>query len=178
MTNNNELRKTLLAKRNSLSKEEVSNLSQIIENKLVKEINNFKSKNILCYYPLNNEVNLLKLYEKLLDDGYNLYFPVTYRDTIRFYLVDNLTDFTKGTFEVHEPDNRNIEFRGKEALVITPGLAFDKDNNRIGYGRGYYDRFLRHNKQTTPIGVCYRFQIVDDLYSTPYDVPVTKVITD
>ena len=157
---------------------EVAESSAMVGEKLLREIKSQDVKDILCYYPLGNEVDLLDLYKILLQDGYNLYFPVTYRDAIRFYKVRNLTDFTVGTFNVHEPDDRRYEFRDKEAIVITPGLAFDKHNNRIGYGKGYYDRFLRHYTSTTPIGVCYKFQLVDELDVTSYDVPVKKVITD
>ena len=178
MTDNYKLRKKILSQRNGMLKGEVAESSAVVAEKLLNEIKSQNIDNILCYYPLGNEVNLLGLYEKLLDDGYNLYFPVTYRDAIRFYKVDNLTDFTVGTFNVHEPDDRRYEFRDKEAIVITPGLAFDKHNNRIGYGKGYYDRFLRYHTSTTPIGVCYKLQLVEELSVTDYDVPVAKVITD
>ncbi len=178
MKNNNELRKEYLKKRNELSIEEVLSRSKIIEDKLYHAIHEYDTDNVLCFYPLKKEVNLLGLYNILLGEGYNLYFPVTFRDGLRFYKVNNMEEFSIGTFDVYEPDDRRFEFRSMEAFVITPGLVFDKDNNRVGYGMAYYDRFLRHNTQVTPVGVCFDFQVVEKVNATPLDIPVKKLITD
>ena len=178
MKNNNELRIEYRKKRNALSMDEVLSRSKVIEDKLYKVIHEYDTDNVLCYYPLKKEVNLLGLYNRLLFEGYNLYFPVTYRDGLRFYRANNMEEFSIGTFDVYEPDDRRFEFRCMEATVITPGLVFDKENNRVGYGRAYYDRFLRYNTQVTPIGVCFDFQVTDRVNATELDVPVKRLITD
>lgn len=178
MINNAELRKKYRKLRNGLGMDEVLQRSKVIEDKLYPLIHEYDTDNVLCYYPLGKEVNLLGLYNRLLDEGYNLYFPVTYRDGLRFYKVNNMEEFTIATFNVYEPDDKRFEFRSMEAFVITPGLVFDKDNNRVGYGMAYYDRFLRYNTQTIPVGVCFDFQVVDKVNATPLDVPVKHLITD
>lgn len=178
MNDNKILRKKMQTKRLKMPPTEVISSSKIIADKLMLEIKNHSFNNILCYYPTKNEVNLLDLYDKLLKLSYNLYFPITNLDTIKFFKVDNLLDFTIGTFNINEPNDKRYEFTHQEALVITPGLAFDKYNNRIGYGKGYYDRFLQSHPNTYSIGVCYKYQVCDKINTTSLDVPVKKIITD
>ena len=178
MTNNSKVRSKILKKRLRLTQEEINDGSKRIANILEVVINRLGIKDILCFYPLKKEVNLLALYDKLLKRGYNLFFPVTYEEDIKFYKVNDLNGFKKGKFNVSEPINRDVMFLDKEALVICPGLAFDKKNNRIGYGKGYYDRFLQKHKSTTPVGVCFGFQIVDNLEVGFWDVPMEMIITD
>lgn len=178
MISNSRVRTKILRKRDRLSEDEIIDGSGRIANILEMIIIRYGIKDILCFYPLPKEVNLITLYDKLLNKGHNLFFPVTYDEDIKFYRVDNLSDFQKGRFNVLEPDNRDVMFLNKEAIVICPGLAFDKKNNRIGYGKGYYDRFLKSHKLTTPIGVCFGFQIVDELDVGYWDVPMEMIITD
>lgn len=178
MRSNKQVRTKILKKRERLSEEELINGSNRIANILEIFINRFGTKDILCFYPLDKEVNLLSLYEKLLNKGHNLFFPVSGEEEICFYKVNDLKAFKKGKFNVYEPVNRDILFLDKEALVICPGLAFDRKNNRIGYGKGYYDRFLKKHQKTTPIGVCFGLQIVDELDVGFWDVPMEMIITD
>ena len=178
MTDNRRIRGKILKKRSRLSNEEILKSSQRIANILEIVINRNGNKDILCFYPLEKEVNLINLYEKLLSKGHNLFFPVTFDDEIVFYKVDNMNDFHKGRFNVCEPVNREVRFINKDAIVICPGLAFDRKNNRIGYGKGYYDKFLQKNQNTTPIGVCFGFQVVEELDVGYWDIPMEMIITD
>ena len=178
MTSNIKIRSKILKKRTRLSNDEIIDGSRRIANILEIIINRLGTKDILCFYPLEKEVNLIDLYDKLLKKGHNLFFPVSFEEEIKFYKVNDLSEFEVGKFNVLEPKNRDVMFLDKEAVVICPGLAFDKKNNRIGYGKGYYDRFLQKHKNTTPIGVCFGFQMVDELDVGYWDVPMEMIITD
>ncbi len=178
MKSNKRIRTKILMKRARLSEEEILDGSNRIANILEIIINRSGTKDILCFYPLDKEVNLLGLYEKLLSKGHNLFFPVSGEEEIDFYKIDNLNDFEKGKFNVYEPIGRENKFLDKEAIVICPGLAFDRKNNRIGYGKGYYDRFLKKHQKATPIGVCFGFQMVEELNVSFWDVPMEMIVTD
>ena len=82
-----------------------------------------------------------------------------------------------GSFHIEEPTGDDLIDPDKLELIVTPGVAFDSKGNRLGRGKGYYDRLLATTK-ATKIGVAYHFQIVDELPAEPHDVPMDIVITD
>lgn len=173
-----EIRKEMKAYRDTLSEAEIIKLSVLIESKLYEEIHNQDRMDILCFYPLETEVNLMTLYEKLLKEGYRLYFPKTYPEEILFYQIESMRDFKIGAFQIMEPYSTTDRFlyRNEPGVCIVPGLAFSKDGHRIGYGGGYYDRFLKR-KDILKLGVCFEKQIID-INPQGYDVDMDAVITD
>ena len=118
MKSSKQVRTTIYKKRARLSNEEILDGSNRIANILEIIINRLGVKDILCFYPLDKEVNLLKLYEKLLKKSHNLFFPVSGEEEISFYKVSSLDEFEKGRFNVYEPINRDKIFLDKEALVM------------------------------------------------------------
>lgn len=172
------IREQIKAYRKTLSDAEVLKLSSQIESMLYEEIHKQERMDILCFYPLETEVNLFALYEKLLKEGYRLYFPKTYPEEILFYRIDSMRDFKIGAFQIMEPYSTTDRFlfRNEPCLCIVPGLAFSKDGHRIGYGGGYYDRFLKR-KDIFKIGVCFEKQIIE-FKPQGYDVDMDAVITD
>ena len=174
--NKDELRKELIKiRKNILDKEEKST---IIVNKIkkLKDYNN--SKVIALYKPLSNEVNINDLINYSLECGKIVLLPRVVRENIVFIKVDNYTEYDKSNFGVIEPIYKkdNI-YNGNIDLVIVPGLGFDKDYKRIGYGKGYYDKFLK-NKDTIKIGVCFHEQFLDNVIVNKNDVLMNLVITD
>lgn len=172
--------------RNCMSINEVERYSSIICEKIFEFVDEHPSiGSILCYYPKGNEVALLPLYERL-SGMYRLYFPVTDTDNIDFYMATGISDehFVPGRFNVMEPESRSKRFdvTSKEVdrtIAIVPGLAFDGDSKgRMGYGKGYYDRYLSGLDGLYKIGVCYDFQIHTDLPQDDEDVPMDMIITN
>ena len=82
-----------------------------------------------------------------------------------------------GAFRIEEPDGDNTVDISDIDLIIVPGVAYDRDGNRVGRGKGYYDRLLRRSTATT-IGVCYDFQLFDEIDAEEHDIPVHFVVTD
>ena len=183
---NNSLRQEYKRLRDSLSPEDRLFKSQAIMDKFLALLeSDFKGANIfLCFYPFGSEVELKPLYESLLAMGKNLYFPVSDVTTkkLTFRQVRDLDkDFKEGAYGIMEPEAGLKELslaEGEEALVITPGLIFDKACNRIGYGAGYYDRFFAANPQAIKVAVGYDFQVIDKLKVTSLDVPMDYIITN
>lgn len=129
---------------------------------------------VMFYYPVHHEVDLRPLLDKYKDEKVIL-LPVTHRDSIELRQYVGQDNLKQGHYGIPTPQTGT--YHGKPELVIVPGLAFDKDLTRMGRGKGYYDRFLRKLGNVTKVGVCYDFQISDDLPRSFRDVRMDKVVT-
>ena len=162
--------------RYQLSKDELVALS----NQLIDHLSAFckekDASDYLCFYPLEKEVNLLPFYDALLKDGKHLYFPKTFGKDMEFYKVDSLDDFAEGAFHVMEPVDESQPFRGKDGICLVPGLAFSDDFHRVGYGAGFYDRYLK-KINTLNIGVCFEKQMVE-IQPQSHDVDMDVIVTN
>jgi len=162
----------------------------IIENVLALLKSDFKRAYIfLCFYPFGSEVNLLKLYQELLDNGMNLYFPVSNKadNSLTFYRISHLrNDFHKGAYNIMEPDESMPKFcyediaanADAKVICLVPGLAFDKKLNRIGYGGGYYDRFLFNKDNIVKIAPIFSEQLFDSIPVEAHDIQMEYIITE
>lgn len=186
MKNNlkNDLRKAMLGKRKSMNIEDViTSSNKIIET--IMELPEFKSsKNIMLYLSFNNEVNTYPLVKWCLDNNKIVIAPycIQHSKEIVPYRITNLsTDLVKSDFGVMEPKKDLLEKINIEDidLILVPAVAFDQHCNRIGFGAGYYDRFLCNKPKHTPaIGIAYDYQIIDKIPTDEYDVPLDFIITE
>jgi len=129
---------------------------------------------VFCFYPIGSEVDLRPAYTELLKEGYPLFFPVT-REEITFYQVEDMRDFIPGAFYVPEPVSRKEFYFGDDksflGLVLTPGLLFSPEGGRMGYGKGFYDRFFsKRPEQFLKIGVGFSGQLRDEVPMESHDV--------
>ncbi|RMD47596.1 MAG: 5-formyltetrahydrofolate cyclo-ligase [Aquificota bacterium] len=147
--------------------------SNIIVKKLINLPEIKKAKYILLYYPHKNEVNILPLFQIL--KGKILLLPRTDSKDIFPVMVNSLENLKKGKFGILEPEGNPVQIE-KIDVVIVPAIAFDKKGHRLGYGKGYYDRFLK-NFKGTKIGVAYDFQVVEEIPKEEHDIPVDLIIT-
>lgn len=129
---------------------------------------------VMFYYPVHHEVDLRPLLDKYKDEKVIL-LPVTHHDSIELRQYVGADNLKKGRYGIPTPQTGT--YRGKPDLVIVPGLAFDKDLVRMGRGKGYYDKFLRKLGKVTKVGVCYDFQVRDDVPWSWHDVRMDKVLT-
>ena len=163
--------------------------ADIVKNTLALLESDFKGANIfLCYYPFGSEVDLLPLYENLLNKGKILYFPVSdvKNHQLYFYKISHLrSDFVKGAYDIMEPmcdleifDYQNIILNHSNKIIcITPGLVFDRAFNRIGYGAGFYDRFLE-DKNLVKIAMCFNNQLRPSIPTCEHDVKMNIIVTE
>ena len=129
------------------------------------------------YLPFNQEVDLMTLLRQAMVDGKQVALPKCYGKEMRFILMSDLTRVRPGAIGAPEPAEDSPVAADPSALVIVPGLVFDRNGFRIGYGGGYYDRFLSAEPHHPTIGLCYSFQLTDRLEPDPHDIPVDLVFS-
>ena len=133
---------------------------------------------IFGYYPISQDKDLLEAYKKWKDDGMKLFFPVTSDKEISFFEPRSFDDFSEGPMHVMEPVSRDKPFMFQEkTLCIVPGLAFTREGMRLGYGKGYYDRFISKNPNIVTLGVCFEEQVFDELPCDLNDMQLNFVIS-
>lgn len=166
-------RKIMLNKRNSL--ENRVKYDEIIFNKLISFID--KYENIASYYSFNSEVDTLKINSWILSHNKNLYLPKVTNGVINFYKIDNLNDVSLGCFNVLEPNSNIIVSSDEIDCMIIPLLAYNKDFYRMGYGKGYYDKYLK-DYDGFKLGIAYNIQYANDLIVESHDEKLDFVITN
>ena len=102
--------------------------------------------------------------------------PKCYGDEMRFIYLDDLSKVEKGYCGIPEPIDDEPIADDKTALVLMPGLAFDPQGHRMGYGGGFYDKFLEQEPNHPTIALCYDFQMFDHLETEDHDIPVDTVL--
>lgn len=176
----NLIRKKYIKIRNSIANKYAK--SNAIFNKLINSEEYKSSKVVALYRSLDSEVDTTEMINYSLEKGKTVVLPRVFGKELKFYKINSLADdFEKSSFGVEEPpanidnlvDVRNID------LVVVPGLCFDKSKNRLGFGKGYYDRLL--GKTNMPnIAIGFEEQIMDNgnLPTTDNDIKVQKIFTD
>ena len=136
-----------------------------------------QANTVYGYLPFNQEVDLTTLLSQALHDGKQVALPKCYGKEMRFILVTDLSRIQYTNFGMPEPVDDAPVASDFHALVIVPGLLFDHEGYRIGYGGGYYDRFLSQEPDHPTIGLCYDFQMTDQLPRHSHDLPVDVVFS-
>jgi len=170
----NNLRKLCKNKRESI--QERHNKSQaILENlKTLKLIENVKI--VGMYASFKDEVETLGIFSYLKKFDIVVAYPkVIDKHVMKFYIVEDLSDLEKGTYGILEP--KGLEKEVEPDVIIVPGLAFSEKMDRLGYGAGYYDRYLE-NKDVLKIGLCYQDLVIEDIEIDEHDVKMDYVITE
>lgn len=175
MISKKELRREQINRRKVMSEDEVVTKSSLICNKIIKSSCYKESNVIYCYSAVNNEVKLDTLIANAFASGKTVAFPRVEDRNIRFYTINSLDELAKGYRDILEPDT---EFEAPKAdLIIVPGVAFGRNGERLGYGGGFYDRFLTEN-QVYSIGVGYDFQLTDNIPTENFDRMLNEIVTN
>ena len=114
--------------------------------------------------------------ERALRDGKRVAVPKVYGEEMKFIYLDDLTQVAKGYAGIPEPIADGPVADDKTALVLMPGLAFDPQGHRIGYGGGFYDKFLSSEPDHPTLALCYDFQVFPVLETEAHDIPVDIVL--
>lgn len=137
-----------------------------------------------AYYPIGSEVNTLDILNKVLEQKI-LALPATLGDKILFYKIShmrsyfNLDQMILSKFGIKEPSPSTADLIDDIDLLIVPGIAFDRNGYRIGYGRGFYDRYLERKKYVFSIGLGFELQLLDKtLPHEQFDQRVNAVATE
>lgn len=171
-----ELRRLIREQKRTMTREQIDSASQRLA-QLLFETDLYKNASVLYgYMPYNQEVNTLLILERALQDGKRVAVPKVYADKMNFIYLEDLSQVAPSSMGIPEPIADEPIARDERALVLMPGLAFDKAGNRMGYGGGYYDKFLAAEPTHPTVALCYDFQLVDTIPTDVYDIPVDLVI--
>lgn len=169
--NKSDFRKELLKKRKLLKSEEFD--KKVIQNviKFLK-LNNLKS--LLCFVSLSYEIDTSDI---LNDKNFNIAVPRVFGENMEFFKFLSFEDLEIGNFGVREPKNSEKVQKNDYDCCIIPGLSFSRDGKRIGYGKGYYDKYLKDYKNIK-IGICYSDMLNDNIPVDENDVFMDVIITE
>ena len=170
------LRREIREKKRAMSPEEMESRSAQLGALFVQTEAYRKANTIYGYMPYNQEVRTIPIMEQALRDGKKIAVPKVYGDTMRFIYLNDLTQVDKSDMGIPEPIADEPVAEDKTALVLMPGLAFDEAGHRIGYGGGFYDKFLTAEPNHPTVALCYDFQMFDHLDTEEFDIPVDMVI--
>ncbi len=168
-----EIRKQMKKLRNELSEDEVQKRSLSITSKILNDID--KYSNILIYMDFNNEVKTSYMIDYILKNK-TLYLPKVVGKELTIHKVDSIDHLEQSPLGILEPTNESSDYSEID-LIIAPGVAFDNNLHRLGYGGGFYDRLLAAT-ECPVIGIAYDFQILEKVPFESHDKKMNKVITD
>lgn len=177
------LKQEIFRKRKSLTRGEIKEKSKRIKENLYSLEEFEEAKNIMLYVSFNEEVDTQEIIKELLiNKEKNIIVPYVVKNNpiLQLSELKSFNELEPKTLGILEPrDNFIREFGLKKLdLVIVPGIVFDENGYRIGYGYGYYDRFLKNlDKNVKKIGLAFEFQLVGKIPEERHDVPVDIVVT-
>jgi 5-formyltetrahydrofolate cyclo-ligase len=171
-----ELRKAIREKKRAMSAEEIERKSQALTEAFLHSDAYRNAKTVYGYLPYNQEVRTVALLEQAIRDGKKVAVPKCYGDEMRFIYMTDLSAVEKGYAGIPEPIADEPVADDETALVLMPGMAFDPDGHRIGYGGGFYDKFLAKEPDHPTLALCYDFQVLPHLETEEFDIPVDTVI--
>lgn len=173
------LRREIGAKKRALSVADIESRSAILADKLYKTTQYRDCQSLYAYLSFNQEVRTNPIIEQAWADGKRVAVPKVVGDEMVFIWIDSFEGLApQGAFHIMEPIEDGPVADDERALILMPGLAFDPQGHRVGYGGGYYDRFLEKEPDHPLVALCYDFQLYDRLEVEAHDVPVDVVITD
>ena len=171
------LRAEIRAKKRALTEEQIVRYSEELAQKLFAHPLYQAAKSIYGYMSYNQEVRTMPILRQAQADGKRVAVPKVYGDTMKFLWLDDLNAVAPGAYNIPEPIADGPEADDETALVLMPGLAFDPEGHRCGYGGGFYDKFLAAHPAHPTLALCYGFQMFDHLETDDYDIPVDAVIS-
>ena len=172
-----DIRKRVLNKRENMKETEWEKNSRSIYEKVVTHSFFLNADTIYCYVDYRREVNTRLIIEKAWEMKKRVLVPKVNGNDLSFHQIDSFSDLEEGFKGILEPITESAK-EIKEGLVILPGVAYDKTRNRIGYGKGYYDRFLSENCNLKTMAIGFELQVEDEIPSEPFDRKPEVLITE
>ena len=174
-----EIREINKKKRNELGESDVIVKSKLASERFLESEFYKNAECIMLYKRLGNETDTEYIIKMAQKDKKRIVFPVTERESgiITPYYANERTTFKKGSFSVYEPETGEIAEKSHIDLVLIPGIAFDKNGARVGFGKGCYDMFLK-DFDGIKVGFCYDFQVENEIASDEFDINMDFIITE
>ena len=171
-----ELRRAIRERKRAMTEEEIVSRSARLGELFAQSEAYRNAATIYGYLPYNQEVRTVPMLEQAIRDGKKVAVPKVYGDTMKFIYLEDLSQVEKGYAGIPEPIADEPVAHDETALVLMPGLAFDPQGHRIGYGGGFYDKFLAAEPSHPTLALCYEFQMLPQLDTEEHDIPVNTVL--
>ena len=171
-----QLRQSIRQQKRAMTEEEILRRSAKLGELFAASEAYQNAKTIYGYLPYNQEVRTVPMLERALREGKRVAVPKVYGEEMKFIFLDDLNQVTKGYAGIPEPIADGPVADDETALVLMPGLAFDPQGHRIGYGGGFYDKFLAAEPNHPTLALCYAFQMLPALETEEHDIPVDYVL--
>lgn len=172
------IRIDILNKRKNMNINEHKRLSEIICEKVLEKLDEGDYENVCIYMPIHNEVDVTCLIDRLMEKNINIYCPVIKDNRMDFHLYESMEQLQIGMYGIREPKSEQILDCFDKTAIIMPGAVFTEKLDRIGYGGGYYDRYVDVHSECTTIAVAFSFQIVEEIPTESHDRKPSMLITE
>lgn len=171
-----EIRVMIRTKKRAMTEAQIERTSQEL-GKLFRQTKLYQqAKTIYGYLPYNQEVRTTAMLQQAIKDGKRVAVPKVFGDHMKFIYLEDFSQVAPGYAKIPEPIADGPVADDPRALVLMPGLAFDAQGHRIGYGGGFYDKFLADEPNHPTLALCYGFQMVEHLQTERFDIPVDQVV--
>ncbi len=178
MSTKKEIRRLVKERRALLRPEEETENSRKILESLLSLPEYKKARQVFCYVDYNHEVHTWPILERAMADGKRTAVPKVHGKDMVFYYIEKEEDLEPGYFGIREPKEGLPPAGGDSVLFIMPGVAFDRAHHRIGYGGGFYDRYLEAHPDLCTAAVAYECQIFDQVPFEEFDIRPSLLITE
>lgn len=177
-TKKKELRKLVREEKRKLLPEDIRKRSMAILKNLYQTESYQKAERVFVYVNYNQEVDTSLLIDHALEEGKTILVPKVLGECMEFYRIASREELEKGAYGILEPVLECEKDTSCQGLMILPGLVFDRNHHRIGYGGGFYDRYLMEHPDFEKVALCYDFQVVEKIETEEFDIPVDVIITE
>lgn len=173
-----EIRKRIRFERAALSLSKRQENSSVIQSRLLENPLYLHADEVYCYTSFGDEVSTDRIMATAWKQGKRLAVPkIINNDYMEFYYINSREDLREGYFHILEPiTTRKAD--GKNVLVVMPGVAFDRKGGRIGYGRGFYDSYLKKHPDYARLALAFSMQLVDTVPTEAHDILPELIITE
>ena len=174
--NKKELRKQIREQKRAMTEAQIVEKSARLGELFLASEAYKHAKSIYGYLPYNQEVRTTAMLKQAMADGKRVAVPKCYGPEMKFIWMDDLDAVAPGYANIPEPIADGPIADDETALVLMPGMAFDAQGHRIGYGGGFYDKFLAQEPHHPTLALCYDFQMLDHVETEEFDIPVGTVL--
>ena len=171
-----QLRSLIRDQKRAMSPEQIQQKSERLCELFLNTEQYKNAKTVYGYLPYNQEVRTVPALQQALQDGKKVAVPKVYGDQMRFIYITDFDSLEKSDMGIPEPIADTPVADDPAALVLMPGVVFDKEGHRIGYGGGFYDKFLAAEPEHPTVALCYDFQVLPKLETEEFDIPVDLVL--
>lgn len=176
MLDKEALRKEIGALKRAMTQAEIEAYSAELTEKFCNTEDYQSAASVYVYLPYNQEVRTWEIVKRAWADGKRVAVPKVYGDEMKFLWLESFDPIAPGGWNIPEPTFDAPIADDEAALILMPGLAFDREGHRVGYGGGFYDKYLEQHPHHRLIALCYPFQLFAHLDVEEHDIPVDRVI--